>query len=66
MPNLHKIEIEAECLRKQNDALLVLIIKPDWGFIATDPRMATKDVVETLRNEIPNVQSYLERKRAGR
>jgi hypothetical protein len=66
MPNLHKIEIEAERLRKQNDALLVLIIKPDWGFIATDPRMATKDVVETLRNEIPNVQVYLERKRAAR
>jgi len=66
MPNLHKIEIEAERLRKQNDALLVLIIKPDWGFIATDPRMATKDVVETLRNEIPNVQAYLERKRATR
>lgn len=66
MPNLHKIEIEAERLRKQSDALLVLIIRPDWGFISTDPRMTTKDVIETLRNEIPNVQAYLERKRAGR
>ncbi len=66
MPNLRKVEIEIDRIRRQNDALLVLIIKPDWGYISVDPKLATKDTISTLRNEIPSVEAFLKTKRGER
>ena len=60
MSDTHKIANAINRIRRENDALLVLIIKPDWGYISTDPRLAPKDAIETIRNEIPAIQAHLE------
>ena len=66
MPNRRQLEIAAEALRKGADGLLVLVIAPDWGYVATDPRLMPRDAIETLRNEIPRVEQYLREKKGTR
>jgi len=62
MANTRKLQNELDRICRESDALLVLIIKPDWGYISTDPRLAPKDAIETLRNEIPSLADYLKKK----
>lgn len=66
MASTRKLENELSRIRREQDALLVLIVTPDYGFVAADPRLAPKDAAETLRNEIPLIQALLEAKKAGR
>ena len=66
MPITRRHEVELERIRCDSDALLVLIITPDQGFVCTDPKLAPKDAIETLRNEIPAVTDYLKKKAAAR
>jgi hypothetical protein len=60
--NQHKLANTLDRIRRESDALLVLIIQPDWGYISTDPKLTPKDPIETMRNEISNIEAYLSRK----
>jgi len=62
MISRRSVETDLNRIREQSDALLVLIIHPDWGYVSTDPKLAPKDAIETLRNEIPMVAEYLNKK----
>jgi hypothetical protein len=62
--NQHKLKNELERIRREQNALLVLIIKPDWGYVDVDPKLAVKNAIETLRNEIPAIESYLRKKKS--
>jgi hypothetical protein len=55
-----------ERIRRESNALLTLIITPDWGYISTDPKLAPKDAIETLRNEIPSLAEFLTKKGSAR
>jgi hypothetical protein len=62
MADTRNIENELERIRHRVDALLVLCITPGRGFVAVDPKLAPKDAIETLRNEIPALADYLQQK----
>jgi hypothetical protein len=66
MRNIRKFEQEMERIRRESNALLTLIITPDWGYISTDPKLAPKDAIETLRNEIPSLAEFLTKKGSAR
>ena len=66
MRNTRKFEQEMERIRRESDALLTLIITPDWGYIATDPKLAPKDAIVTLRNETPSLAEFLTKKGSAR
>jgi len=61
MANTHKLESELQRIRRESDGLLILLILPNDGFIYIDPRLAPKDAIETLRNEIPALAEHLQR-----
>jgi hypothetical protein len=54
-----EIEAKAERLRRESNALFVLIVTPDWGYFAKDPRLAPRDAVEQLEQEVPRVADFL-------
>ncbi len=66
MAKTRNFEFELERIRKEADALLVVMITPGNGFVAVDPKLAPKDAIETLKNEIPMLHQYLIDKRSRR
>ena len=66
MANSRKLENELDRIRREENALLVLIIKSDWGYISTMPELQPEEAIETLRNEIPALADYLTRKASAR
>jgi hypothetical protein len=66
MTSTRKLESQLDRIRSEENALLVLIIKPDWGYISTMPGLRPEDAIETLRNEIPALADYLIRKSTAR
>jgi hypothetical protein len=66
MPITRKLANQLDRICKDEDALLVLIVKPDSGYISADPRLAPEGAIETLRNEIPALQDYLTQRRTTR
>jgi hypothetical protein len=57
--NTRQIEAATEKLRRESDALFVLIVKPEWGYFAKDPRLAPRDAVEQLEQEVPRVAEFM-------
>ena len=66
MANTRKLENELDRIRREENALLVLIIKPDWGYISKMPELQPDEAIETLRNEIPALADYLNKRSAAR
>jgi hypothetical protein len=52
MANSRKLENDLNRIRREENALLVLVIKPDRSYISTMPELRPDEVIETLRNEI--------------
>jgi hypothetical protein len=42
------------------------MIAPDRAWIAADPNLAPKDIVQTLRGELPALHEYMTQRRAKR
>jgi hypothetical protein len=62
----HEIQHAAGRLRTQCDALIVLVIRVDDVVYSSDPRLAPKDLGETLEREIPNlVENMTEQRKRG-
>jgi hypothetical protein len=66
MPKTRNFEFELERIRKEGSALLALMIAPDRAWIAADPNLAPKDIVQTLRGELPALHEYMTQRRAKR
>jgi hypothetical protein len=66
MANTRKLENELDRICREEKALLVLIIKPDWGYISKMPELQPDEAIETLRNEIPALADYLNREAPAR
>jgi hypothetical protein len=59
MPSRKQIEAAAERLRRESDALFVLVVKPEWGYFARDPKLAPRDAIHELEEELPRVRAFL-------
>ena len=65
------VEGYAEYLRKQSDALCVVVIRPFNSVLAADPDLAPADCGERLAEELPGLilglrQARAEKKKAAR
>jgi hypothetical protein len=61
----HSMESAAEWIRKKGAAQVVLVIRPDDVAFAVDPQIAPKAARELVELIMPEVQVYLDQKRAA-
>jgi hypothetical protein len=64
MSSIAKIKAELDRIQRENKALVVLCITPTDGVVSVLPEMRPEEVAEMLRNEIPSIEAFLQRKAA--
>jgi hypothetical protein len=65
LTSLHSLEGAADWIRKRANAQLVLVVRPDDVAFAVDPQIAPLAARELVELVMPDVQIYLDMKRAA-
>ncbi len=63
LPNTAELMRQANKLRTESEALVVLVIRLDDVAFSVDPGVAPKDAAETIENELPAIVQHLNESR---